>query len=161
MSSATETEVKLRVRNRDNVLNRIGGCGFRLVQQRELESNTLYDTPDRALLAKGMLLRLRVVGNRGIITWKGRAIPGPYKARPETETAVESTGAMAAILSQLGYEPVFRYEKYRTEFKDREAIGVIVFDETPIGDFLELEGPGDWIDAAAAKAWLLARGLYS
>jgi adenylate cyclase class 2 len=58
---------------------------------------------------------------------------------------------MGQILSQLGYEPTFRYEKYRTEFKNREGGGSIVFDETPIGFYLELEGPAEWIDKTAAK----------
>lgn len=132
-------------------LARITAAGFRVSQPREFEANTLYDTKDGALLHAGMLLRLRQAGDRGIVTWKGRAIPGPHKARPELETGVASVDLMAQILSQMGYEPVFRYEKYRTEFKSGHPGGVVVFDETPIGAFLELEGKGDWIDETAAE----------
>ena len=56
---------------------------------------------------------------------------------------------MERIFAGLGFAPVFRYEKYRTEFTDGE--GVVTLDETPIGDYLELEGGEEWIDRVAAK----------
>ncbi len=79
-------------------------------------------------------------------------MPGPHKSRPELETTVGSLETLHKILGQLGYDPVFRYEKYRTEFESAERAGAkITLDETPIGEFLELEGPGDWIDETARK----------
>jgi adenylate cyclase class 2 len=42
----------------------------------------------------------------------------------------------------------FRYEKYREEFSWRDVI--IAIDETPIGTFVEIEGGGGGITAAAA-----------
>ena len=98
-----------------------------------------------------MLLRLRQVGGNCLVTWKGPSIPGPHKIRPELETLVGSVEMMDRILRELGYEPVFRYEKYRTEFKQGggAAEGVVTLDETPIGDFFELEGAPDWIDKTA------------
>jgi adenylate cyclase class 2 len=116
------------------------------------EANTVYDTVDCSLRRGDMLLRLRQSGSQGILTWKGRGVPGPHKSRPELETTVASLETLDKILLQLGYLPGFRYEKYRTEFEspDRQG-GKITFDETPIGQFLELEGPGDWIDSTARK----------
>ncbi len=59
---------------------------------------------------------------------------------------------MHRILEQLGYHPSFRYEKYRTEFVHSQSDAALVtLDETPIGDFLELEGPGEWIDQTARQ----------
>jgi adenylate cyclase class 2 len=43
----------------------------------------------------------------------------------------------------------FRYEKWRSEWEDGE--GHCVVDETPIGNFAELEGPAQWIDGAAKR----------
>jgi len=54
---------------------------------------------------------------------------------------------MDAILRGLGYAPSFRYEKLRAEWTD--AKGQVVIDETPIGNFCEIEGPPRWIDATA------------
>ncbi|MFY9647601.1 MAG: adenylate cyclase, partial [Terriglobales bacterium] len=44
-------------------------------------------------------------------------------------------------------EPTFRYEKYRAEWSD--GAGHVVLDETPIGNFGEIEGPPRWIDRTA------------
>jgi adenylate cyclase, class 2 len=54
-----------------------------------------------------------------------------------------------AILSNIGYHPVFRYEKFRTEYTARSGEGKVLLDETPIGNFLELEGSPRWIDRTA------------
>jgi len=50
----------------------------------------------------------------------------------------------------------FRYEKYRTTFRlpgsKAWAKGLLIeLDETPIGNFVELEGPAPAIDQAAAE----------
>lgn len=151
MASAIETEIKLAVGDPEEAVRRLTNAGFRVSRDREFESNTIYDTTDLQLRQKRMLLRLRQAGTRGIVTWKGPEDPGRYKARPERETSVGSIDTLAEILHHLGYQNVFKYEKYRTEFQRSDEEGTAVLDETPIGNYLELEGPGPWIDAVAAQ----------
>jgi adenylate cyclase class 2 len=152
MKNTTETEVKIRLSNSAAFTERLHSAGFTQSVPRLFESNTLYETQDHGLSEKGMLLRLRQIGDKGIITWKGRCDPGPYKSRPELETTVASIETLGQILSQLGFEPIFRYEKLRTEFvHPQKGAGVVTLDETPIGDFLELEGEGEWIDDTATQ----------
>jgi len=67
----------------------------------------------------------------------------------ELETGVADGKKMDAILRALGYAPSFRYEKFRAEWSDRK--GAVVVDETPIGNFCEIEGAPRWIDATAKK----------
>jgi adenylate cyclase, class 2 len=67
--------------------------------------------------------------------------------REEIETRVVDAGAMRVMLERLGYEVVFRYEKYRAEFEMDGGMAVI--DETPVGNFIELEGEAEWIDNRA------------
>jgi adenylate cyclase class 2 len=55
------------------------------------------------------------------------------------------------VFARLGLEPMFRYEKYRTEFQRQDEDGVVTVDETPIGNFIELEGEPDWIDTVAGE----------
>ncbi len=154
MQGPLETEVKIRVADLAGMCQRIEALGFQISQPREFESNTLYDTPAKSLLASGTLLRLRESGGRYVITWKGRYQVGPHKTRPEMETTLGSIETMAQIFGELGYEPVFRYEKYRREYRVAGQPGVITADETPIGNFLELEGPGAWIDETAQRLGL-------
>jgi adenylate cyclase, class 2 len=153
MSTANgiETEVKIQILEISAAQRQLTEAGFAISVPRRFEANTVYDTTDLKLKSTEMLLRLRQVGAESIVTWKGPGVPGRHKARPEIETAVGSAEKLDQILRALGYEPTFRYEKYRTEYKRPQARpdGVATLDETPIGNFLELEGPGDWIDQTA------------
>jgi adenylate cyclase, class 2 len=152
MKNPTETEVKIRLPNSATVSDNLHAAGFAQSVRRQFESNILYDTQNRGLRDQGMLLRLRQIGDVGVITWKGRDETGPYKRRRELESTVGSIETLGQILAQLGLQPVFRYEKYRTEFAHpRNGGAVVTLDETPIGDFLELEGPGEWIDDTARR----------
>ena len=144
-----ETEVKIRIPDFADMLARLQAAGFRETVPRQFEANTLYDTPENRLRQDGAMLRLRQFGNSGVITWKGPNIPGPHKSRPELETSVGSVQTLHQILTSIGFGPSFRYEKYRREFQSGDANGTVTLDETPIGIFLELEGPGDWIDRTA------------
>jgi adenylate cyclase class 2 len=58
---------------------------------------------------------------------------------------------LAEIFGELNFRPMFRYEKFRTEFRRGRDQGVAELDETPIGVFLELEGPEKWIDRTARR----------
>ena len=161
MKSASEIEVKIRVPNRAIRIDRINKAGFVPSVARLFESNTLYDTADGALRQSATVLRLRQAGKNCVITWKGLGEVSTYKIRAELETAIGSLETMHRILEHLGYAPFFRYEKYRTVYarkaSAREArdwngrAGELVYDETPIGNYLELEGPKGWIDAVAAQ----------
>ena len=146
---AAEIELKFCVADTEALRSAADGLGFRLVTERTFESNTLYDSADRQLLGRRQILRLRKYGARSTVTHKRQADGGDgdlrYKTRIETESLVEDGDALAEVFKQLGYDPVFRYEKFRTEWEMEE--GHLVLDETPIGVWAELEGPPAWIDA--------------
>ena len=146
-----ETEIKLRISSLEDAKARIEARGFRVARERVFESNTIYDTSGGRLRAAGELLRLRQVGAGGLMTFKGRGEAGRHKARPEVETELNDPAAAAKILEAVGFRPVFRYEKYRTEFDRSDSEGSVVLDETPIGAFMELEGDPHWIDSVAAE----------
>jgi adenylate cyclase class 2 len=152
MAGPIETEVKIPLSDSGVVLKQLDGAGFTPLTPRQFESNTIYDSSDQRLRQSGMILRLRETGGRSVITWKGPGELGKYKSRPELETTVGSVNVVEEILERLGFKRVFRYEKYRREFAAGEdSSGVVTVDETPIGHFLELEGPGDWIDKTAKQ----------
>jgi len=144
-----ETEIKFRIHDLSAVTARLQKMGVRLVTPRTHEMNTLFDLPGKPLRKQGALLRVRKYGARWTVTFKGKARMGRYKTRPEIETAVEDGEALRDILKSAGFVPVFSYEKFRSEWTD--GPGHVVLDETPIGDFGEIEGPGEWIESMAAE----------
>jgi adenylate cyclase class 2 len=109
----------------------------------------LVDTADRALAGRGCALRVRDDDGRAFLTFKGPVVPGPLKEREEIEAGAESAGRLLAILAAVGYEPVFRYEKYREELMVPGA--VVAIDETPIGTFVEIEGEAQAIHDYARR----------
>jgi adenylate cyclase, class 2 len=81
---------------------------------------------------------------------------GRYKVREETELVITDAAALQKIFEGLGLRGWFRYEKYRATYKFparlKWAHGLLVeVDETPIGTYVELEGPGEAIDRAARE----------
>jgi adenylate cyclase class 2 len=142
------------------------------------EWNTLFDTAVLDLRKRHRLLRTRIetpdeqaikakkrTAQAALLTFKGPVRAGHarsrnsrgrqlHKVRKEIEFEIADVGKMAEILGALGMRPSFHYEKYRTTFELPEskswANGLkIELDETPIGTFLELEGPPRAIDRAA------------
>jgi adenylate cyclase class 2 len=148
-----------------------GGTG------RVREWNTVYDTAEETLRGRQQLLRIRIetpdraplkraknAAQRALLTFKGPdggmrdregKSRGPrHKVREEIELRVESAEALAQIFERLGMRAAIHYEKYRTTFRlpesQRWAKGLLIeLDETPIGTFVELEGPPGAIDRAA------------
>jgi adenylate cyclase class 2 len=150
---AAEIELKFIVADVRALRSAANALGFKLVTERTFESNVLYDSPDRQLRNRRQILRLRHYGERCTVTHKRQSAAGEsdvrYKTRIETESIVEDCDALAEIFTQLGYGPVFQYEKFRTEWDMDE--GHLVLDETPIGIWAELEGPPAWIDSMLEK----------
>jgi adenylate cyclase class 2 len=159
MQSA-EIELKVPVADVIYLQSRLPQLGFHLDTPRTFEHNTLYDTPNRDLRGRREILRIRQYGSLCTITHKrqpDQQVPVDttrYKIRIETETAIAEGHAMAEILLQIGYTPAFVYEKYRTEWSHttgpHSETAHLVIDETPIGNYAELEGPTAWIDQTLA-----------
>jgi adenylate cyclase, class 2 len=144
-----EIEIKFQVKDLRKLGRTLRAEGFRLVTPRTNEMNTLYDLPGEVLRARKELLRLRKYGSAWTLTHKSAGRKGRHSSRVELETSVADGRTMDAILRALGYAPSFRYEKFRAEWTDGK--GQVVVDETPIGNFCEIEGPPRWIDATAKK----------
>jgi adenylate cyclase, class 2 len=146
---AQEIEIKFRVADSRALTRKLRDAGFRLVTKRTHEMNTLYDLPGDVLRNRRELLRIRKYGAEWTMTHKSGTKRGRHSSRVELETQVGDGKIMDAILRALGYAPTFRYEKFRAEWTDGK--GQVVVDETPIGNFCEIEGPPRWIDAVATK----------
>jgi adenylate cyclase, class 2 len=154
MASIRETEIKFRVADLRALARKLRGAGFRVVTPRTHEMNTLYDLPGEVLRGRKELLRIRKYGSEWTVAHKSKGKIGRHSSRTELETGVKDGRKMDAILRALGYAPSFRYEKFRTEWTDGN--GHVVVDETPVGNFCEIEGAPGWIDATAKKLGVAA-----
>ena len=149
MLSNREIEIKFRVDDLRALISKLRAAKFRMFTKRTHEMNTLYDLPGEVLRKRKELLRIRKYGSEWTLTHKSKGKTGRHSSREELETGVADGKKMDAILRALGYAPSFRYEKFRAEWTDGK--GQVVVDETPIGNFCEIEGPPRWIDATAKK----------
>jgi adenylate cyclase class 2 len=149
MASNQEIEIKFRADDLRALNRRLRNSGFHLDTKRTHELNTLYDLPNSPLRKRGDILRLRKFGEQWVLTHKGKGKAGRHKTRVENETKLSDGRKMDTILSALNFSPAFRYEKFRAEWSDGK--GHVVVDETPIGNFGEIEGPSRWIDQTAKR----------
>lgn len=135
----TETEVKIRVPDIRTMTESLLGSGAALARKRHLETNVLYDFPDEGLRRSRRALRLRITGQRAMLTFKGPPQGSrSFKVREEFETHVQNPRQVRGILKALGLRPTFSYQKHRTVF--RKGRLTVCLDETSAGVFLELEG---------------------
>jgi adenylate cyclase, class 2 len=137
--SGQEIEVKFYVNQLEPLADRLEEAGYRLAEARVHEVNLRFDTPERELTDARKVLRLRK-DRRIHLTFKGPGVDEEgVRRRQELEMTVSSFDTARSFLEALGYEISFIYEKHRTTYALEDI--VIALDETPMGKFLEIEGP--------------------
>jgi adenylate cyclase class 2 len=134
-----EVEVKLAAPDLDAVRAKLRGQAAKMLAARHEEINDLYDDPERKISGSGRTVRLRRAAGRSILTYKGPArFQDGVKTREEREVEVSDAREAEGILAGLGLARRFRYEKRREEWDLKGC--VVALDETPIGNFVEVEG---------------------
>jgi adenylate cyclase class 2 len=169
-----EREIKLKVADAKALKRALGRMRAKPVgagSGRVHEWNVIFDTPQGGLAKHGQLLRIRKqtpdgkqnkgAATRIVLTFKKPAMVAEgdgrgHKVREEIETEVKDAAALQGIFEGLGMSGWFSYEKYRTTRKLPGSAKwakdlVIELDETPVGTFLELEGPAEAIDRVAQE----------
>jgi adenylate cyclase, class 2 len=168
LRTVREIEVKLRVLDVPSMIQSLRRLGAAL-DGRVFERNTVYDTPDQDFRSRRRLLRVRVQTpaptrfapggcSRAVVTSKTSAQAASrsrYKQNLEREALIRSWRSWPAAMRSLGLRPGFRYEKYRTSL--RLPALHLDLDETPAGNFLELEGAPRAIDRVARALGYSAR----
>lgn len=146
--SALEVEVKLRVPALEPLAARLSALGFAARTPMQVESSELWDRGTE-LLDRSCALRTRRYAGRCWLTFKGPKQDHPeLKIRPEHETEVLDLESLEALLRALEYRPVLHMEKSRAVLERPGLLACL--DETPVGRFLELEGPAEAIREAMA-----------
>src|SRR5262245_16910521 len=101
-----EIEVKIGVESLPEAHRRLATLPATLTDARQFEDNDIFDLPDGRLAAEKSLLRLRVVGSTGTVTFKSIVVGGAWdgvraKVRAEVQTSVGTPEAMREILLKL------------------------------------------------------------
>jgi len=134
-----EIEIKLPCEDLAGPREKLRGLGATPRTPLHFESNEMFDDDAGGIAGSGRALRLRRAGDAAFLTFKGPArFEGGVKVREERETRVSDPAETAAILAALGLSPRFRYEKKREEWVLEGC--AVALDETPIGNFIEIEG---------------------
>ncbi|MHC1773614.1 MAG: class IV adenylate cyclase [Flexilinea sp.] len=149
-SANLEIEAKFPLESAADFLCVIEGMRLPCIQRDFRELNLRFDTPDRRLSKTHQVLRLRKDDESIILTYKGSETKTKKIAiREEIETRVSDYDQMKLILQNLGYEEFFIYEKIRSTYRLGETL--LMIDHTPVGDFLEIEGPNEKLIKSSAK----------
>ena len=141
-SDNREIEVKFPVSSVKEYTSVLTGLGAVCEQPEQFECNLRFDTEDEKLSQAKQVLRLRNNGGTAVLTYKADNKSTKELAdREEIETTVEDFQRTQMILERLGYRVCFIYEKYRSIYSLNDT--GIFLDHTPIGDFIEIEGPDE------------------
>ena len=147
MTTFVEREIKLRYASVTSAREAVTAVGATPLRGRRLQDDRLLDWPDGRLRQRRCVLRIRDEAPSGWLTFKAPPQLATMKVREELETKIGDAALLLTLFERLGLQVWFRYQKYREEF---ERHGVIVaIDETPIGDFVELEGDESGITTLA------------
>ena len=150
MAIEIEKKYRLTKQQREQIVARLNTVADQ-ASDVTFEVNTIYRSP--ALEADRAILRLRRIGDRSILTYKKRfESASPVKRQLEEETEILDGAVMESILLRLGFTPAVVYEKRRRTWK--YAGTEVVVDELPFGEFMEIEG-----DEEAIQAVELALGI--
>jgi adenylate cyclase class 2 len=138
-----EVEVKLRVENRDELINSLTSSGF--TQKKFVcETDTYYTSEFHDMIKRDEALRIRNIEdlNTGekssVITFKGAKLDKVSMSRQEYETSIGDAEIGKRILEGIGFTSVPEVEKIRTEFAMND-ITACVDQVKGLGDFLEIE----------------------
>lgn len=146
-----EVELKGILPHPDAAIAALEAAGATLLFRGRLEDRR-YDTPERSLALRDLVLRLRIYRTadrvEGHLDWKGptQYVDG-YKVREEETTTLGDPAALAVMLEQLGY--VVTREIDREIVQYRVAGAVVRVERYPRLDVLaEVEGEPAAIEAA-------------
>jgi adenylate cyclase, class 2 len=148
-----EHEIKVPVSSLDVVRLRLRDSGATLRHGAMFEENWVLDDAGRTIAARGCLLRVRRWGEVSYLTYKGPArFAAGVKTREELETGVGDPEVVLQALAALGFTPARRYQKWRELWLFGGL--AVTLDRTPMGCFVELEGPPEAIPVVAAALGL-------
>ena len=149
----TEIEAKLKVDSLSEIERKLAELGAEFLAE-QLQTDYHFDDTNATLTKTDRCLRLRkqMVGKNEsfFLTYKGAKEKSNLKKRQEIEFEIKDADSVRKLLSALGYEQVLAIEKNRRLWQLGDC--EVALDRLPLlGDFVEIEGPGEEIIANAQE----------
>lgn len=140
-----EVEIKYRVSNFATVEKRLGAAKADLIEVRD-DADTYFNAPHRDFAKTDEALRVRQIGSRNFVTYKGPRIDPKTKTRSEIETPLadgtEPAAVFMRLLTALGFRAVAVVRKHRRVFELQHGefmVHVCLDDVENVGRFAEVE----------------------
>ena len=136
-----EVEIKARCYDKDSFIEKIVSAGAIHIETRE-EVDIYFDHPQRDFSQTDEALRLRRVGDKTCLTYKGPKVSIKSKARLEEEVCVEDFDSIKNILLLVGFTESEKVVKLRLIY-NYGKIEISIDAVEKLGNFVELEIKSD------------------
>lgn len=140
-----EVEAKYPLQDAVTLIGRLRQLGATLIEDRT-DADHYFNAPDRDFATTDEAFRLRRIGNRNFLTYKGPKLDAVTKTRKEIEVAVadgaDSAQDLTRLFESLGYRPVAVVRKQRTVYalgRDGFHLEFCFDDVEGVGKFVEIE----------------------
>lgn len=134
-----EIEVKIKIDSIEDIKKKLKTLGGK-EKERVFEDAEYFDFDDGRIKKNDQVIRLR----NGVLAYKGPARSSNMMDREEIEVKVDEK-KMKEIFLKIGLKPKKVIQKYRTRFLFDNRKGEVTVDETPIGNYIEIEGTEKFI----------------
>ncbi len=132
-----EIEAKARVRDLSEIEKKLVELKAEFIKEEEQE-DLYFNHACKDFSKTDEALRLRKVGEKTFLTYKGAKIEKLTKTREEYEVEVDNFNNAKKILEKLGFKEVAKVKKKRRYFRLKEYL--ISLDEVQkLGSFVEIE----------------------
>jgi adenylate cyclase class 2 len=157
-----EVEMKFRVIDRAALIQQLSAAGLQLGEP-SVQIDRYFNHPARDFAQTDEALRIRTVGERNWVTYKGPKIDRVTKTRRELEfplvDGLASSESLAEVLVALGFRPTASVSKQRRAthltYRQRE-FEVLLDDVDDVGLFAEIETIATEAELPTARESLLA-----
>lgn len=157
-----EVELKFRVDSHDRVRAALAELGTR-PGETVRQCDRYFNHPARDFAQSNEALRVRSLGERCVVTYKGPVLDKAVKTRREIElpigTSADDGDEFAEMLTLLGFRPVRAVEKTRETFHlDWHGVAMELAVDTVagLGAFVEIETLADDSNRAERQAAVLS-----
>lgn len=156
-----EIESKYRVDSHEPYLQRLTQLGARPIETRE-DADRYFNAHDRDFAQTDEAFRVRRIGERNYLTYKGPKRDTLTKTRAEIEIpfaeGAKSADDLEKLLQHLGYRPVTVVRKTRSVYeliREGYPIHICIDDVFEVGQFIEIEIVAEESEFERARTVLL------